>query len=47
MISSGVASISWMLVDLLLTGRPSIVGIMNGSPFHFFPPHTPQVPWLA
>lgn len=31
MIASGVASIAWMTVDLLLTGRASIVGIMNGN----------------
>eukprot|EP00604_Paraphysomonas_vestita_P003754 CAMPEP_0174822948 /NCGR_PEP_ID=MMETSP1107-20130205/20104_1 /TAXON_ID=36770 /ORGANISM="Paraphysomonas vestita, Strain GFlagA" /LENGTH=304 /DNA_ID=CAMNT_0016043575 /DNA_START=913 /DNA_END=1827 /DNA_ORIENTATION=+ len=31
MIASGVASITWMMVDLLFTGRPSIIGIMNGA----------------
>lgn len=30
-ISSGVASTSWMLTDIILTGRPSIPGIMNGA----------------
>lgn len=35
MIASGVASITWMMVDLLFTGRPSIIGIMNGI-FHFY-----------
>lgn len=26
-----MASLSWMTLDLFLTGRPSIIGIMNGS----------------
>jgi hypothetical protein len=50
MIGSGIASISWMLVDLLLTGRPSIVGIMNGCipPLpHLTSPHPGAVAGLV